>query len=1113
MPPIKKIITGKMNSDASNDLMPAEDFRDGVNLTVDVDGVVSIRGNRLLSSGYAAAGYWCAGSYYDKLRRRVYAFLAHSNQQNRFIACDVVSGSITTLFQNITNSGSVDILGWAMPSTFNASKVIKSIRVVHRDFGGDLVYFIDPNGLLLKYNYSTLLSGGYGTMQTLEMFKVYVKPPTIEPKTGYADQPGRSVNNLKKKLFQFRYRYVMGDDEKTVYSAASKVPLPPRNNDDDYYADGTKANVIKVNINTGIKTVKKIEVVARVNVNNNWSDYFLVDTIDKASLSLADNASYEYSFFNDGAYNAVDVEESNLLFDYTPDKANCLVLANGNVLVVGGITEGLNKEVELNVSSSVSFDEAVAEPTINVSSFQSQASVWFTVFSGTITQGEIIDLTITQSNGNIVTASYTVQSGDTFEDIVDAFVAAINTLNNYTESKVGTDRIGYVPISLPGVTILSIIASVTGVSAAASDSTSVHKWKGRYAYGIHYMSDDYKSRGVYIPQNDGFTVDIGAYQELSGDPLTPTVRLVINNAPPSWATKYHIVRTKELTSLRSLFVITGGAGEVGDYYFLKIDNLTNHVTDFSGTSATLSYQFAAGDRVRLLKNTTTEAILDSFDFEILGVVENPSPLTGKFLKIPKATVLSGAGLSTAANKFLIEIYTPAPAVSNAENVFYEIGHQYEIYVDANGNRSHRGNNQNQIIGAGAQPAWIDVTEGDYYFRQRKLVTGASGSVPTPYFCMDQNFSDFWQSAVWSQGRPVVVDETIKKQYYPGLIRHSLQYIQGTSVNNLSRFYPENFEDADPSFGDVLNMKERENFIRVFQRFKTGSMPVFRQIFIDNAGTSNVALSEKVLNKINYYAGDYGIDQYGLSLVSTDYGDYFLDDVNRAFVRASLDGVTNVSDGFAMSKFFNAEVQNGFTAIGAFDYERREVAMLLINNSNTGTKMVRFSEQRRGFQPRYSFPGMESILFVDGFFWTFKGVPYVHDSNTLCTFYGTSVPPFITVVFGGPDFKKTFTNVSIVGNRKWGCTSINTSTGQTSELNIEDFQQREDGFHAALLRDISSPGGLLRGDNLKGNWIEVKFEGGPSSSITVTERPETTAATLYELTLCEVYFIESNLNRR
>jgi hypothetical protein len=347
-----------------------------------------------------------------------------------------------------------------------------------------------------------------------------------------------------------------------------------------------------------------------------------------------------------------------------------------------------------------------------------------------------------------------------------------------------------------------------------------------------------------------------------------------------------------------------------------------------------------------------------------------------------------------------------------------------------------------------------------------------------------------------------------------LIRHSLQYIQGTNVNNLSRFYPENFEDADASFGDVLNFKERENFIRVFQRFKIGMMPVFRNILIDNAGSNNVALSEKVLNKINYYAGDYGIDKYGLSLVSSDFGDYFIDDINRALVRASIDGITNVSDTFSMGKFFNTELANGFTAIGAFDYERREVIMLLINASNAGTKIVRFNEQRKGFQPRLSFTTAESFLFVDGYLWTFKGQPYVHDSATKCTFYGTATAPFITVVFnGGVDFKKTFTNMATVSNRKWGCTAISTSTGQASVLMIEDFKQKEDGYHAALLRDSNSPAGLLAGDTLKGNWLEAKFEGGAASSLDSTPRTEISVTTEYELTLCAVYFNESNLNKK
>ena len=46
---------------------------------------------------------------------------------------------------------------------------------------------------------------------------------------------------------------------------------------------------------------------------------------------------------------------------------------------------------------------------------------------------------------------------------------------------------------------------------------------------------------------------------------------------------------------------------------------------------------------------------------------------------------------------------------------------------------------------------------------------------------------------------------------------------------------------------------------------------------------------------------------GLSLVSTDFGDYFIDDINRAFIKgASLDGITNIGDALSMVKFFNTE---------------------------------------------------------------------------------------------------------------------------------------------------------------------------------------------------------------
>lgn len=1130
MPPIKKVITGKMNSDASNELMPAEDFKDGLNVTVDTDGVVSINGNRRFSESYLADGYWCAGAHYDKVRRRVYMFLAHEDQKNRIVVCHLDVEATVTVFENITDSGGTDIFEWDMPATWTAAKFIKNIQVVHRDFGGDLVYFIDPLKRPMKFNFEKLAGGEYGDSPTIEMFKVICAPPATPASVIFGNDAAREISNFKKKLLQFRYRFVFADDEKSVYSAVSKIPLPPKSDDQEYYLDGTKANVVQLTLATGVKTVKKIEIVARQNVNNNWSDWFLIDTLNKEELDIADDTVYQYNFYNDGAYDYVDQEEANLLFDYVPDEANCLVLANGNVLVYAGIKEGLNKEIEMDVSATTGSEA----PTITT--FTSEVSAYApgggagiiqtVTFIGVPEENDTVRVQFNWYTGGFLAGTfdytYTVLAGDTIEDIVDAIVAQITAADPVLIAEnpaspadsftiyhdFSSDESNFIdPLN---ITITQILA------AGETDSIPCLKWKGRYAFGIAYYRKDGKTRGVYIPSDNSWTIDTDKYSEDTGDAKIPFVEFLIDHEPPSWADYYHLVRTKELTSRRSLFVITQACGQDSNYHYLQIDNLATHIEDFPATGTILNYEFNEGDRLRVIKKVTaTSAIFDSDDIEIMGVVTDPPTLTGDFIKIKRTATTDTYGFGTGTNKHLLEIYTPAQTVENDLNVYYEIGERYAIYTDANGNRSHAGKSQNQVIGSGEQPAKIKITEGDYYFRQRRLTTGASGifTDADPYACMDANFSDAYLSALHNEGRPLVIDDSIKEQYYPGLFRHSLQYIQGTYVNELSRFYPDNFEEADISFGDVLNLKMRENFIRVFQRFKIGAMPILRQIYFDNAGSQTVATSERILNKINYYAGDYGIDKYGLSLVSTDYGDYFLDDINRAFVRASLDGITNVSDTFSMRKFFNDELRTGFTGHGVFDYERREVLMNIVNDEDEFTKMVRFSEMRKGFQPRYSFTDAEKLLFVEGWLWSMKGAAWVHDSDDYCTFFGEETAPFITVVFnGGVDFKKNFTNIRMVANRKWGVTAITTSLDQTSSLMIEDFRKKEDGYTAALLRDSGSTGGLTGGKKLKGNWLEAKFEGGAASSLNGAG-DDTDVSQKYNVTLLAVIFTESNLNKR
>ena len=95
-----------------------------------------------------------------------------------------------------------------------------------------------------------------------------------------------------------------------------------------------------------------------------------------------------------------------------------------------------------------------------------------------------------------------------------------------------------------------------------------------------------------------------------------------------------------------------------------------------------------------------------------------------------------------------------------------------------------------------------------------------------------------------------------------------------------------------------------------------------------------------------------------------------------------------------------------------------------------------------------------------------------------------------------------------GNTTWACPVIYTQmdTGgtsgnkQTSQLLESDFTTLESEYQASFLRDSNSPGGLVEGDSLKGNYIVVKFE-------------KTSANSFVYLNSATTKYINSPLNNR
>ena len=340
------------------------------------------------------------------------------------------------------------------------------------------------------------------------------------------------------------------------------------------------------------------------------------------------------------------------------------------------------------------------------------------------------------------------------------------------------------------------------------------------------------------------------------------------------------------------------------------------------------------------------------------------------------------------------------------------------------------------------------------------------------------------------GRPFVFDRTAKRGYYGNLVRYGQNYLAGSSINDTNRFYDSNQDEYDLQHGDIERFKSRDKSLRVFQQRNTGAVPIFQSLIQDTEGSSLIAQSDKILNKIQYYSGNYGIGNQPCSLASSSFVDYFVDTVNGAIVRVSLDGITALSKTYKLDDWSVSKLSKYYkfgykdVIFGAYDKINNNYVVHLQAVSNiepdlaiTDTYTLAFNEQSNSFVSFYSYYP-EAMVFSNGGFYSMKsGKAYLHDVATAgsrAIFYGVSGACYIQCVFNSSrDAKKRFNALTYLGDGVWEVVS-NTSMGQDSNLIEADFSNVEDKKHATMLRDSNSPGGLINGDVLKGDWIKIKL---------------------------------------
>lgn len=1120
MPSQVKIFSGYLNTDDSQSQVPMSHH------TMAKNGVFrgndgnkrfqSIPGTRTIVNSLPAGNNECIGSFYDGLRQRIIWFNWNSNGRNGIYQYNIKTGVVAPLLVSYINS-QTDILN------FSLDYPIPSVVLLYTtEEDGDILHWIDRLNRPMKLNLLDAVNNIYGTNWIEEYLTVARPTPPLPPICSYANDNSVTINNLRRKLYQFRYRFVYRDNTKSTWSSYSKLFTPTNPDNLATEVDPTKNNRIDVMVRTGSADCVKIEISARQSVVDTFSDCFLVQILDKQELGLEDNTIYTYNFFNDSAYPPVDIAENNLLWSNVPQSANALELLNGNVIVYGATTEGYNFDEILDIDKSIELidNSAVISLFYNVS----YGFNWNTGL-GTTERGTLISFTgllDTISTVRIVmtygylsqiftyTSTYTYIPGDTIQDMITFFKNDINAntifftardkTNNNIYNTIPDDSIVIFarnnPTIFPGVS-LTLTAAISPGSGSDVNIAMFHHLS-RYRAGLVYFDDFDETNGV---QTDATlfleTPEVNTTGQTQMN--IPQITLSINSQPPIWAKKFSWVFTNSLTYGTTLTTVSANTDKDTNFGYLDITNQETNQNNYP------VYDFSSGDRVRIIGKFGSAVNL--VDVPIVDLVLNPNingvNKTGSWLKVPyDSSKMSTYGTDKNWN---IEIYTPTLNTQSDLQVFYEVGEQYPVLNAGTSTRAHGGQTQDQIVAT--QPAIFVFTRGDFYIRTRVLPLNADLTNTNTVWITDQSVSDLYPSKVKNNGRAYVIDKSVVNSFFMTRLRWGQSYQQNTNINQTNIFYPLNLDEIDRGKGAIQRFKVRDRILRVFQNRGVGQFGIYARYIQNNNGVGQLVTTDDILtaNNINYYLGEYGMGEQYCSLVCSKNQDYFKDPVRGYDIRVSNDGITPISmlnkgQYFIQPLFppYNKPYlrSNGSKAkiIGAYNYFEEQCINVLqggaLNGDTIQPYAFSWNEKRNSYDVFYDFQP-EWIMSAEDKIYSWKnGVLYAHDdTENYCKFYGTQYYPSITLVFNDKiAVKKTFESLAYQANQFWVAptngdiltSQPNEQTGldQISQLKAVDFTINEGLYYAALLRDANSMAdarnALINGDYLKGVWCQVKL---------------------------------------
>jgi len=440
------------------------------------------------------------------------------------------------------------------------------------------------------------------------------------------------------------------------------------------------------------------------------------------------------------------------------------------------------------------------------------------------------------------------------------------------------------------------------------------------------------------------------------------------------------------------------------------------------------------------------------------------------------------------HNILVEIYRPRKGLMI--NVAYGTGLVFEILTDANGNKYHKGDVDQDfdISGNLITPASVNnfTTEGyskaaDCWKFQRLNYKYKTGSVE-PFWAESIFPSDWWggqiiSNKLTSMGFPFLEDLSLKQTILNERIRNGGFLITGTRTNNIAHFVYNDFRDLQTVDGSIVGLKDVGYTLKVIQKYKETSIYINRIQTFNPDGTEQFTLTDRFLGTMRPMEDDWGC-QHPDAIMVNGRNIYYWDNSQGMFIRSAPNGQQALSGPeYKMSRYFKdilgwINLNGGSSAlevrIGA-NNEFREIWITWRMNGEV--KGIIFSEKNQRFITRID-QITESYIHLGNFFahlyqqelWIMN----TDEGQNYLSWVGVPAYAEFTIVGNNEPLKnKVFNAIALFADHLMNSLAkyiwipnVASAVNQIMETNIPIWQKREGVYYGEILRDENSPGSYV-----------------------------------------------------